>query len=289
MTIHRTARRLACTLALIISSAAPLHAACLPASLGTFLSPDEERTLRAQAQTTPFGQGHLYEARQGQRRIVILGTIHYGDNDPRMAALIAQASAQLDGMTHLLTEGQPPVPDAPAPSLPPVAPHNLSQQSYAWDALLTPGELSAMDTILESKGIAPMRTSLLPASLVASLMNGSPCTERYTQEQGVDTSIQRAAHTRGIPSSGLERRVQAPASYAATPPAIQVDAVRSALALYPAWDSLLPLLQDLYLQGESNLLDRVLEHVLARYDHTPAQTQARAQEMHWIVVERNRA
>lgn len=239
--------------------------------------------LRAQADAVPFSKGLMFGATKGSARVVLIGTMHVGNGDHRMQAIVRAAHGHMEGIDHVLFEskGRKGINRAQPPS--------YAKDPFPWNALLTLKERQELDATLDQRNVPQDRRHRIHPWVLAESITTPPCYQAYSDQLGVDVQLLRHARSMGIPISGLDWDHPYVYAYKSAPEEIQIQAVRSGLAMQPIGANRLSTLIEGYLHQDVVMARLIIEHVTAQHDRSTRQALYRARQEEALIDARNRA
>lgn len=179
------------------------QAACTGTDLRTTLTPQDQNWIENRIADAPFAEGNHWVAQRGDRKIHIIGTMHF--NDPRMEAVTAGLDPIIADADRLLLELSPADEEALKPRLANSPELMFITKGPTLIDRLPPEDWSMLANLAQQHGIpswvaAKMRPWFLGLSMSAPLCLKSSKAVKL----GLDKRLQKTATAYKVPMLSLE-------------------------------------------------------------------------------------
>ncbi|TJZ94084.1 TraB/GumN family protein [Paracoccus gahaiensis] len=238
--------------ALFLLAGQPAWAACEGQNLFDTMPPERAAAIEAATEGVPYRRGLLFEARQGDRHIILAGTYHFADSRhqvmvDRLRPMIAEAQALYveagpEEEAHLaeaLTADPTLMVDPDGPTLP--------------ERLSTP-EWQALAAAMSDRGTPAVIAAKMRPWYVAMMLGVSPCMVRTMAETGdaggLDHLLVAEAEAAGTPIRALEPWDTIFGLFQGLTPQQELDMIRAGLPAAGYADDYAVTLTDAYFDGD---------------------------------------
>ncbi|MEP4036273.1 TraB/GumN family protein [Pseudophaeobacter sp.] len=179
------------------------QAACTGTDLRKALTPQDQSWIEARIADAPFVEGNHWIAQRGDRRIHVIGTMHF--NDPRMEAVAARLEPLVSGADQLLLEITPEDEKELQTKLGTSPELTFITEGPSLIDRLPAEEWAMISTLAQKHGLPSWMAAKMRPWFLGLSMSAPPCLKSTeARELGLDKRLQKAATAAEIPMRSLE-------------------------------------------------------------------------------------